>query len=321
MDSTASALFTARKIRFGADVYTSEDERGTLSSVTVEPGGDAVGVGVHFGVFGHEVFADFGRLVEGTASKVALNMARSELSSTQPAGARLSSATKVTLDGKRLGKLAGVTFDARTHAPRRIVIARQGGGSLVAPATALVSIDADTVSLSSARDGAQPAVTVYRPDAELRLDIHEAIENYARMRVDAGGVDIQAIDGVVWLAGHVSSDMSLHLVEELTRGVPGVAELHNLLVADTDLAASVSSALARDPRTAGERIGVYPALGRVRLRGVVRTPLAREAATQIASENPDAQEVVNELRVDANASLLPVLAGVTGEEDMVPGGE
>lgn len=321
MDNTASARFTARKIRFGADVYTSEGERGTLSSVTVEPSGGAAGVGVRFGVFGREIFADFGRLVEGTATTVTLDAPRSALSSTQSSGVQLSSGTKVMLDGKRLGKLAGVTFDARTRMPRRIIIARPTGGLLVAPATALGSVDADTISLSSSRDGARPTVSVYRPDAELRLDIHEAIENYARMRVDAGGVDIQAIDGVVWLAGHVSSDMNRYLVEELSRGVPGVAELHNLLVTDTDLAASISTALARDPRTAGEHIGVYPRLGRVRLRGVVRTPLAREAASQIASEDPGAQEVVNDLHVDANASLLPALAGVTGNEDMVPGGE
>jgi osmotically-inducible protein OsmY len=114
--------------------------------------------------------------------------------------------------------------------------------------------------------------------------------------------------------------MNRRLVEDLSRGVAGVAELHNLMIADSDLAASVSGALGRDPRTAEERIGVYPALGRVLLRGSVHTPVAREAAGKIAAENPGAREVVNELRVNANATQLRVLAGVTGDEDLVPGG-
>jgi osmotically-inducible protein OsmY len=89
---------------------------------------------------------------------------------------------------------------------------------------------------------------------------------------------------------------------------------------DPELAAEISRALARDPRTAGEHIGVYPMLGRVRLRGAVHTVAAREAAERLATAIPGVGEVVNELHVSADANVLPVMASVTNTEDVVPGG-
>jgi osmotically-inducible protein OsmY len=106
------------------------------------------------------------------------------------------------------------------------------------------------------------------------------------------------------------------MLEELT----GVASIHNELTTDTDLAARVSHALAADARTAGEMIGVYPMLGEVRLRGSVRTAEARAAAGEIVAHTPGAKSVTNDLHVDANARVVPVMAGVTNEEDIVPGG-
>jgi len=315
------AQFTStRKIRFGVDARTSEGERGTVTDVIVDPAtGAAISVGIRFGVFGHTTYTSFEHLASATETEITLDAPRSALDLTPPSGVRLTSATQVALDGKRIGKLAHITFAHETRAPLRVVIDRGMGAPVAASAKALSGVDAKTLTLSNEGDGKDPALTPYHPDSDLREDIRRAIEKYGRMRVDIAGVDVQAVDGVVWLRGHVSSELNRRLVEDLSRGVDGVAELHNLLIADSELAASISSALARDPDTAEERIGIYPALGRVHLRGSVRTAAARETATRIAAANPGAREVINELRVNPSATVLSVMAGVTGDEDIVPG--
>jgi hypothetical protein len=69
-----------------------------------------------------------------------------------------------------------------------------------------------------------------------------------------------------------------------------------------------------------EHIGVYPRLGVVRLRGTVRSAEEKRLATQVASGIHGVASVQNELRIDPNATVVPTMASVTNEEDMVPGG-
>jgi osmotically-inducible protein OsmY len=134
-------------------------------------------------------------------------------------------------------------------------------------------------------------------------------------------MDIQAIDGVVWLQGSTASDLNSRLIEDVVRQIPGIDELHNDLYSDMDVAAAVSSALGRDPLTAHDRIGVYPRLGETALRGAAHSEDARKRAEEIATKTPGVRTVRNDLTVDPAAEPLSVLAGVTNEEDLVPGGD
>jgi len=122
------------------------------------------------------------------------------------------------------------------------------------------------------------------------------------------------------LRGHVSSQFKRRLAHDQLRGLAGMAALHNELVADDELAATVSMALAHDPRTAGQHIGVYPRLGEVHLRGSVQTTAIRERAGEVARAVGSVTCVVNELHVDPTANEIPELSGVTNNEDLVPGG-
>jgi osmotically-inducible protein OsmY len=159
-----------------------------------------------------------------------------------------------------------------------------------------------------------------RPDDELREDVYHRLRGCQLVRLDLPGIAIHARDGVVWLRGHVSSDGKRRRADDVLRGLDGLLELHNELVADTALAAAVAMALAYDPRTARERIGVYPYLGVMRLRGIVPTPSAHAGAWEIAAAVPLVKQVVNELRIGPDADVLPDLAGVTNNYDLVPGG-
>jgi osmotically-inducible protein OsmY len=159
-----------------------------------------------------------------------------------------------------------------------------------------------------------------RADDELCQDVYHRLRDCQLVRLDLPGITIHARDGVVWLRGHVSSDGKRRRTDEVLWGLDGLLELHNELVTDTDLAAAVAMALAYDPRTARERIGVYPSLGVMRLRGIVRTPGAHAGAWEIAAAVPLVKQVVNELCIDPDADVLPDLAGVTNNYDLVPGG-
>ena len=159
-----------------------------------------------------------------------------------------------------------------------------------------------------------------RADDELCQDVYHRQRDCQLVRLDLPGIAIHARDGVVWLRGHVSSDGKRRRTDEVLRGLDGLLELHNELVTDTALAAAVAMALAYDPRTARQRIGVYSCLGVMRLRGIVRTPTAQADAWEIAAAVPLVKQVVNELRVDPDAHVLPDLAGVTNTYDLVPGG-
>ena len=97
--------------------------------------------------------------------------------------------------------------------------------------------------------------------------------------------------------------------------------IHNDLVADNELAIEIAQALAKDPRTHGQRLGVYPNLGEVYLRGLSDSPEAAQAATEIAAQIDGRHVVVNQIRISNNVDYLPMLAPVTGTEDVVPGGD
>lgn len=323
METPATTFAPVIKFRFGADVRDAEGAGATLVNVILSDTGShaMTALGVRFGLFGRPVYAPVERVTAATTHDIELSVTRAEIEkdALQPEGIRLSGVA-VTQHGKRLGKLAQVSFNADTHALWRLVIDRGMGGDVVIPASAVEQIAASGVTLTTPSGGAGVTLTPWRPDAELREDVVRAIESYDRLRVDVEGVNITAIDGVVWLRGFVSSDLNRRLIGDLVGEVHGLGELHNELISDPDLAATISRALARDPRTAEERIGVYPTLGRVHLRGAVRTAAAREAAEQLANKIPGVGEVINQLHVSADANVLPVMAGVTNTEDVVPGG-
>lgn len=313
-----------KKFRFDADIQASDGEAGKLVTLIVEGEQPKVShIGVRVGGFLRKsgiYFVPLDLVTEATSDTVTLSISLDEIEKHRatPSGLALTSRTALVADGKTLGRLAQVTIHSETRMLRHLVVERGMGREYLVPATMVRSVSARQVVLDLGGTSVDQ-LTLYRDDEELRQEAFDAIYNYARLRVELPGIQIYAIDGVIWLKGHVSSDLIRRLVADQLGGIVGLAELHNELVADNELAAAVSMALAKDPRTAGQRIGVYPKLGEVHLRGSARVPEARSAATEVARSVPGVAKVVNELRVNPNANVVPVLAGVTNEEDQVPG--
>ncbi|MGE5335480.1 MAG: BON domain-containing protein [Nitrososphaerota archaeon] len=325
MQNSATEYAAVSKYRFGAPVLTDDGEEGSLDSLIVDPANRAItGMRVRFGLFGRELYTlPLAVIRHATPDRVELHVTRDDLKrdySTVTAVLLLTSGTQVMIANKPVGKLRQVTVNRETHVLRHLVVEHGLRGESVVSAHDIATIEGRRIVIGSSGDAVVPLLTPYRPDEEIHEEVRSAIYDYPRLRVDMSGIGIHVIDGIVWLKGHVSSDTNKRLVQDQLANIHGVSELHNELIADTDLASAVSMALAKDPRTARERIGVYPALGRVNLRGRVRTAEARTAAYEITRHVSGVKDIENALMVDPNAEVIPVLAGVTNQEDHIPGG-
>jgi osmotically-inducible protein OsmY len=223
---------------------------------------------------------------------------------------------------ENLGSLSQLFFDAETRRLAYLVIHRHtiAGGEVLLSADQLTSVQSDRLNVTiSHKDLA--LLPPYHPDPALEEEVHKALWDYPRLRIDLGAVKIHAQCNEVWLLGHVSSDINRRLIDDLARGVPGVRELHNEVIADTDLAVAIAGTLAKHEETRGLPIGVYPTLGEVYLRGIVPTEAVKRVAEKIAGETPGVTAIHNELVVSDKTDYLPTLAGVNNTEDIVPGGE
>src|SRR6185437_15254759 len=132
METPATTFAPVIKFRFGADVRDAEGAGGTLTSVVLHAETHAiVGLGVRFGAFSRPVYAPVEAVTAATARSVELNITRAEIEKDglQPEGVKLSGGA-VSQHGKRLGKLAQVSFNADTRALWRLVIERGLGGEV-----------------------------------------------------------------------------------------------------------------------------------------------------------------------------------------------
>jgi osmotically-inducible protein OsmY len=320
-----STFAAVRTFRFGADVQASDGAAGSVVALVADgQRRTLIEVGIRRGPFHPCAFVSLEHVIEATAATLTLDLSREQIErQTTPAGMTLTPFTTVRANGVYLGRLAQITVTAPSETLRHFVVAQGIHGlrrEAAAPARIIIGMTARQISVRL--DGLpQKRLLPYRTDTVLRQDVYAKLFEYAPLRVDLPGIEIQPVDGVVWLRGHVSSDGAQRMAEDQVQGVRGLTALRNELTSDTALAAAVSMALAHDPGAdQRQHIGVYPRLGVVYLRGSVRTPAARERATSVAFSCAMVKRVINELRVTPSEEGISVMAGVTNHADVVPGG-
>lgn len=321
MAHPSQAIF---KFRFGTVVIASDGEAGSLVGVVVQAGQRTVSA-LSVKLPGNHIRAvPVDRVVDANAAEIRLSVTREALLQAlvapTPEDILLAPQTRVIVNGNSLGNLTQVSITTQDHLLHRLALKRGLGGEVLVAATQIREISDDGRTLTcTLTPSAEPVP--YRADADLQDDARAALWNYARLRVDMRAVQLRVIDGEVWLTGHVSSTLNRRVMSELLEGIKGLTAIHNELVADSDLAIEISRALANDPRTHNQRFGVYPNLGKVYLRGKTASPEAAQAAVEIASGLDRGHQVISQLRVDSAAGFIPMLAPVTGDEDIVPGGD
>lgn len=326
MGSAALEFAEVIKFRFGAPVVASDGPSGSVAHVIVDPDGRIVThVGVKLTRFGgHAYNVPLELVSDAHARAVTLSITRAEvIQKAQQVSASLAhwdGGTAIATGGKTIGKLAQLTVRRDTYALRHLVADRGlGGGEVVVSGAAVAQIESKRITLTLS-EGQIKGLVTYRPDGELEREANEALFNYPRLRVDLGGFHVRAIDGTIYLRGHISSDLNSRVAVDQLAGIAGLGEVKNDLIADTDLAPAVAAALAQDPRTRGQHIGSYPNLGTIFLRGAVETPEARAAADEVTKSVPGVERVINELAINPRAGVVPVLSAVTSREEEVPGG-
>src|SRR5262245_54839857 len=234
--NAATGFAEVSKFRFGMPVVTDDGEVGSLAYVGVDPERRVVshvGVKLGFGPFGREYFVPLEQVRHANASEMRLIPTREEVEQQFAAKSTvttLSRGTQVVATGRRVGHLAQVTIHREAHVLRHLIVDR-GLQEVVVSAERITRIESRQIATNLLPEEVRNLVP-YVPDDELHDEIHRAIERYGRLRVDMPGVAVRVIDGVVWLQGHVSSELNVRQVEDQLAGMRGIGELHNELVAD-----------------------------------------------------------------------------------------
>lgn len=224
----------------------------------------------------------------------------------------------VALDGVA-GRIRRVLVDTGSGSVTHLVL-RQG---ILAPRDRLVPVDwvssvtAEVVTLAATRADLA-ALPEYYPDEELAAKITDAWWGDPVVRAMLAYTSARAVvrDGIATLAGYAWSSVHRRRMEELARGVPGLLDLRNEVVADDELAGAVAHALGSDPRTRGLSIQVHSYLGHVRLEGVVSSPELRAAAAEVAARVPWVKAIINLVDVPGVPGIEPlrVLEPKVGQE-------
>lgn len=146
--------------------------------------------------------------------------------------------------------------------------------------------------------------TVYKSDLRIREDVTAELERHWRFRPAEIGVEVDA--GVVTLTGTVSSYQKLLAAGDVAAGISGVKGVANELVvrvpglgvpSDTDIAASVASALRAEPDVNEQDVDVIVRDGLVTLKGNVKYWYQRNAAYEAARRIAGVVSVRDEITV------------------------
>jgi len=141
-----------------------------------------------------------------------------------------------------------------------------------------------------------------RTDQEITNDVRAAL--IRDIRVDETRINVNTINGVVYLSGTVNSYGDKFYADNDAWTVPGVIDVVNNIVVqpvlartDQDIADDVRRALIRDARVDASRISVDVQNGVVYLRGSVPTVEQKWQASDDAWWTTGVRDVVNELAV------------------------
>lgn len=151
-----------------------------------------------------------------------------------------------------------------------------------------------------------------KTDIELQRDVIDELE--WEPGINAAEIGVTVEDGVVTLAGHVTSFTEKWTAEHITKRVHGVKAIANnievrLLGAsartDTDIARTALSALAWDMQVPEDRISLTVSAGWITLEGMVEWQYQRTAAEDAVRDLTGVQGVNNLITVAPRTALTP----------------
>lgn len=196
-----------------------------------------------------------------------------------------------------IGKVDHILADRQSGEISHLVVQRRTEANYhVIPAQVIESLKEEgiTVSVSAEEVADMPR---YRPRAK-RDTLAELRDRFAIAPVtEFGEVGVSLQHDVAHLTGIALDAEAKGRAERLARSVEGVIEVENALDTDSVIADRVSQALTQDPRTRKADIEVHSSLGAVTLSGEVLSSKIREAASEIAREQPGVVAVTDQLKI------------------------
>jgi osmotically-inducible protein OsmY len=196
-------------------------------------------------------------------------------------------------DNKRQGKLRAVCFDRISGAVTALVVAGRGAAE-----ERLLPIDrvkqAGPGGIVATVNAAEwSGLKVFASDGALRDAVLTRLEGDPELQALLRSITVDLHDQRVRLRGYVSTRAQADRAAEVVRSVPGVLQVDQELVSDTDLAEAVIQALRQDPQTAAARLDVQARFGQVDIVGIAPDSTVARRIDDVASHVPGVQGVHN----------------------------
>ncbi len=141
-----------------------------------------------------------------------------------------------------------------------------------------------------------------RSDENIRQDVLDALA--ADARIDESGINVDVVDGTVYLTGVVPSIIQKRTAQNIIGRIKGILAVNNDIQlsplytrSDIDIEADVKAALQRDAWVDEKRIKVRVDDGTVYLEGTAEDVSARSAAEDDARAVKGVVEVVDDIAV------------------------
>lgn len=211
-------------------------------------------------------------------------------------------ATVVSADGKRLGKLRLVCFDASSSTVTALVVDGRG-----TPSRRLLPIERVTAAsphriTTDLKASEWATLQPFATDWEIQQSIMEQLESDPMLQSVRRSLRIDVEDQRVRLRGYVPDVGQAERVAQLARSVPGVLQVRRELVSDDELARTVSEAIRRDPATSTAQVQVIARAGTVDISGEASDRSTARRIESVARQVPGVAVVHNTVGIRQQAS-------------------
>ena len=211
-------------------------------------------------------------------------------------------ATVVSAEGKRLGKLRLVCFDASSGTVTTLVVEGRGTrGRRLLPIERVNAAGPYRIA-TDLKASEWAMLQPFATDWDIQQAITQQLATDPTLQAVRRSLRIDVEDQRVLLRGYVSDLAQAERVAQLVRSVPGVLQVQRELVSDDDLARAVSEAIRSDPATSAAQVQVTAGGGTVDIAGEAADRSTLRRIESIVRQVPGVAVVHNTIAVRQQAS-------------------
>jgi osmotically-inducible protein OsmY len=284
------------EILLGGDAESLGNVRGRVDAVRLQPESrelQSIELATGLGLETQSVPATAILSADGQALRLAERWPEASVEATTDGLTLRADATVVSSEGKRLGKLRLVCFEASSRVVTALVVAGSG-----TPERRVVAIDRvkeagpDRI-VTDLRAADWTKLPPFATDWEIKQAVTEQLVADPRLRAVQRSITVDVNDQVVTLEGYATDQSEVEEVARIVRSVPGVLQVDRKLVTDADLARAVTEAIARDRAASAASVDVNAHYGTVDITGEAPDRATVRAIERVVSQVPGVQVLHN----------------------------